>query len=187
MGCNNAASPSRNQYALVSYIPDPLGAFLDTLRIDLVPGCSPHAHVTILPPRPIEGSEEEAGEQLLEAAEGFSGFEVELGDVEVFPVSKVIYIGLRRGEQELREMYRALNRGVVGYREPFPYHPHVTLAQNFPLQDVEHIYETARRKWAAYRRTRIFPVESLDFVKNTFGSCWTDLANISLKKVPVGS
>ena len=40
-------------FALVSYIPDPLGAFLDDLRLKLAPKCKPHAHITILPPRPI--------------------------------------------------------------------------------------------------------------------------------------
>jgi 2'-5' RNA ligase len=186
MGCNNGASQPRNQYALVSYIPGPLGVFLDQLRLDLVPGCSPHAHVTVLPPRPIESSEEQAAEEMFERTDGFSDFEVELGDVEVFPVSKVIYIGLRRGEPELRRMYRTLNRGAVFYREPFPYHPHVTLAQNFPIEEVDRIYEAAREQWAEYRQTRRFSVDSLEFVKNTFGSCWADLAKISLKKVPVG-
>ena len=41
------------QFALVSYLSDPLASFLDRLRLDLDPKCSPHAHVTILPPRPM--------------------------------------------------------------------------------------------------------------------------------------
>ena len=42
-----------NVFALVIYIPDPLGRFLDDLRTELVPGCNPHAHVSVLPPRPL--------------------------------------------------------------------------------------------------------------------------------------
>jgi 2'-5' RNA ligase len=186
MGCSNGVQTSATQFALVSYIPDPLGNFLDRLRLDLVPGCSPHAHVTILPPRPISADESKAADELLENAESFSGFDIELGDVEIFPVSKVIYIGIARGERELREMYRALNRGAVAYKEPFPYHPHVTLAQNFPLEDLDHLASRAAIRWENYRFARTFSVHCLDFVKNLRGNSWTDLANIQLRGVPVG-
>jgi 2'-5' RNA ligase len=186
MGCNNGGESPAQQFALVSYIPDPLGDFLDRLRLELVPGCSPHAHVTVLPPRPICADEGRAAEELAEMAENFSGFDVELGNVEIFPVSKVVYIGIARGERELREMYRAFNRGAVSFHEPFPYHPHVTLAQNFPLESLEMLAETASRRWEEYRHTRCFPVHNLDFVKNTRGNLWIDLASIHLRAVPVG-
>jgi len=186
MGCSNGAKTPANQFALVSYIPDPLGNFLDRLRLDLVPGCSPHAHVTVLPPRPICADEVQAADELMEIAENFSGFDIELGEVEIFPVSKVIFIGIARGERELREMYRALNRGAVAYREPFPYHPHVTLAQNFPLEDLEHLSAQASQQWEQCSHSRSFPVHSLDFVKNIRGAMWVDLANIQLRGVPVG-
>jgi 2'-5' RNA ligase len=182
---NGVAVAPADQFALVSYIPNPLGKFLDGLRLELVPGCSPHAHVTILPPRTISGNERQAAEELLEIAENFSGFDVELGEVEIFPVSKVIYIGIARGERELREIYRAFNRGAVAFREPFPYHPHVTLAQNFPLENLEHLAATAIGRWADYPQRRSFSVNSLDFVKNVRGTCWQDLAHIQLRAVPV--
>jgi len=187
MGCSNGAITSANQFALVSYIPDPLGKFLDRLRLDLVPGCSPHAHVTVLPPRPICASEVQAAGELMEIAENFAGFDIELGHVEIFPVSKVIYIGISRGERELKEMYRALNRGAVSYREPFPYHPHVTLAQNFPLELLDDLTVKARQRWKHCRYSRSFAVHSLDFVKNLHGCGWTDLANIQVKGVPAVS
>jgi 2'-5' RNA ligase len=186
MGCSNGVTTSANQFALVSYIPDPLGNFLDRLRLDLVPGCSPHAHVTVLPPRPICAEEGQAADELMEMAENFSGFDIELGEVEIFPVSKVIFIGIARGERELKEMYKALNRGAVAYREPFPYHPHVTLAQCFPLENLDQLANQATQQWHDYRQSRSFPVHSLDFVKNIQGSRWADLANIQLRGVPVG-
>jgi 2'-5' RNA ligase len=186
MGGSNGVHTLASQFALVSYIPDPLGNFLDRLRLDLVPGCSPHAHVTVLPPRPISAGEAQAADELMEIAENFSGFDIELGDVEIFPVSKVIYIGLKRGEKELREMYRALNRGAVAFREPFPYHPHVTLAQNFPMEALDQLSANAVREWQESHFSRSFPVHSLDFVKNIAGTCWTDLASIQLRGVTVG-
>ena len=42
-----------NVFALVIYIPDPLGLVLDDLRRELVPTYNPHAHVSVLPPRPL--------------------------------------------------------------------------------------------------------------------------------------
>ena len=42
-----------NVFALVIYIPGPLGKFLDDLRRELVPSYNPHAHVSVLPPRPL--------------------------------------------------------------------------------------------------------------------------------------
>ncbi len=168
------------QFALVSYIPDPLGSFLDTLRLELVPNCSPHAHVTVLPPRPIHGCPEDAAEEIERLSHPFSEFEVELGDMEMFPQSRVIYIGLRRGAEELHEMYRSLNRGAVDYCERYPYHPHITIVQNVDPEFVPAMFDKAVKRWAEYTGPRTFPVKSLDFVKNLQGSCWKDLASIEL-------
>jgi hypothetical protein len=44
----------------------------------------------------------------------------------------------------------------------------------------------AGHRWDSYRQSRKFPVNSLDFVKNLQGNCWTDLANIQLRGVTVG-
>lgn len=167
-------------FALVSYIPDPLGSFLDDLRLELVPDCSPHAHITVLPPRPINGCADEAAEELRDLSRRFPGFEVELGDVEMFRQSKVIYVGLRRGELELHRMYRALNQGSVSYCEPYPYHPHITLVQNVEPERVPPMFKIAQQRWAEYRGPRTFQVNVLDFVKNLQGSCWKDLASIHL-------
>ena len=169
------------QFALVSYIPDPLGVFLDDLRLELVPDCSPHAHVTILPPRPIHGCAEDASEQIERLSRRFANFEAELGDVEMFPQSKVVYIGLRRGEEEMRGLYEAFNRGAVDFREPYPYHPHVTIVQNVDPDLVPRMFEIAKERWAQYTGPRSFPVHTLDFVKNLQGSCWKDLASIELR------
>src|SRR5437588_9041381 len=94
-----------NAFALVTYLPDPLGKFLDDLRRELVPGCIPHAHVTILPPRPLSGTPEAAIETLRTRLADFSPFEVELGEIVVFPVSDVVYLSLKRGRKELLQMH----------------------------------------------------------------------------------
>src|SRR5271167_3975159 len=93
-----------NSFALVSYIPEPLAGFLDKLRQELVPNCFLRAHATILPPRPICSSPEAAWKTVRTLAPPFPPCEVELTQVEVFPVSDVIYIEIGRGREELRNM-----------------------------------------------------------------------------------
>src|ERR1700756_1891253 len=94
-----------NVYALVIYIPGPLGAFLDDLRRELVPGCNPHAHVSLLPPRPLAVDWQVASTQVQHVMEGWKPFDIELADIEIFPVTDVIYIGVGAGAEGLQRMH----------------------------------------------------------------------------------
>jgi 2'-5' RNA ligase len=186
MGCSQNGYVRINQYALVSYIPDPLGHVLDDLRLKLVPECRPHAHVTVLPPRPITAPVGVAENELREAAAQFQPFEVKLGNVELFAASEVIYIEVERGGVELRQMYRELNRGAVRFKEPYEFHPHITLAQNLPHERVQEIFSKAQKRWNEWDGKKSFPVEELSFVQNTAENVWIDLAHLRLDPQPVG-
>src|SRR5262245_60762585 len=109
-----AGTEKVNQFALVIYFPDPLARFWDELRLELIAGCRPRAHVTVLPPRPladVEAALQLAGVLIPE----FPPFEIVAGDVEVFPQTNVIYIGIRRGGEELVAMHGAMNTGPLAY------------------------------------------------------------------------
>ena len=121
-----------NQFALVIYIPDPLGRFLDDLRRELAPDCIPHAHVSVLPPRPISRPWQQVCEEARARAEEFAPFVVEAGDVNVFKATEVVYLELTRGGEELRRMHAVLSRGTLEFEEPYEYHPHITLGQELP-------------------------------------------------------
>jgi 2'-5' RNA ligase len=168
------------QFALVSYIPDPLARFLDDLRIELTPDCKPRAHVTILPPRPLAGELKEAVGQIARDTKGMSPFRVRLGEIEIFDKSQVVYLGIAEGVTELREFYHALNHSALEYKEPFPYHPHITIAQNICADDAAPLAAIARERWADYRGPRDFVVSSLSFVQHVAPSIWTDVAAVSL-------
>ncbi len=168
-------------FALVSYIPDPLARFLDDLRLELTPGCSPRAHVTILPPRPLHSDLKETIRQIVEGSRNIPPFRVETGEIQVFKESHVVYLGIAKGVSELREFYRLLNRGPLEYLENFPYHPHITIAQNIPPDQAPRLAAAAREKWAAYCGPRGFVVSSLSFVQHVAPGIWTDVAT-----VPVG-
>lgn len=183
--CRVPAGERLNVFALVIYIPGRLGQFLDDLRRELVPSYNPHAHVSVLPPRPLSVEWEDASDQARALIECAPPFGVELTDIEIFPVTNVIYLEIGRGARELREMHRAMNRGPLAFEEPFPYHPHITLSQDVPLETVAGIHETARRRWKEYRGPRSFPADHAVFVQNTLNNCWIDLAEYRFGAIPV--
>jgi 2'-5' RNA ligase len=184
MPCESGGGDVTNSFALVAYIPDPLRKFLDDLRQELVPGCLPRAHVTILPPRPLSGPPSAAIEMVRARIPDFSSFEVELGEVAVFDASDVVYIEIKEGRDELLQMHRALNTGPLKFDAQYPYHPHITLAQDLTHEQAAELAEIARRRWSEYRYSRVFPVESLVFVQNTSRNRWTDLAYFQLDPAP---
>jgi 2'-5' RNA ligase superfamily len=190
MGFDPNGAGRLDSFALVTYIPDPLGDFLDRLRLELIPGCAPHAHVTLLPPRPLRASQHDAWEQVCDAAQHVPGFDLEAGRLSVFPVTNVVYLEIGLGRETLVYLHNQLNKTAFAYDEPFSYHPHITLAQEIPVDLVTDVTELARRRWAEYRQTRRFPVRTLTFVQNTSCDGWLDLAGCALQtpvSTPTGS
>ena len=173
-----------NSFALVTYIPHPLGDFLDGLRKELVPECSLRSHVSILPPRPLLQSNQAAQDQIETECTKTPRFRIEAGDIQVFPVTNVIYIAVVKGGEELRGMHDALNKTNLAFDEPYIYHPHITLAQQLPLDLVKEGSELARRRWAECPHQRWFEVEAITFVQNTTVNRWVDLLAIKMEPPP---
>jgi 2'-5' RNA ligase len=169
-----------NSFALVSYIPEPLSDFLDRLREELVPNCFLRAHVTILPPRPICSSPEAAWETVRTLAPRFAPFDVEMTEVEVFPVSDVIHIGIGRGRDDLERLHAELNVDGLKFAEPYPYHPHITLAQDLKGDEVDELARVARTRWAESNVPKTFRVDKMFFVQNTRRKQWLDLGESAL-------
>jgi hypothetical protein len=172
-------------FAVVIYIPDPLGRFLNGLRRELVPGCSTRAHVSILPPRLLAADWRIACEQAHVLAEAWAPFDIEASSIQVFSNTNVVYLQIGAGACDLRRMHDAMNTGPLEFREPFSYHPHITLAQDIPRDSVPAIRDLAARRWEKFRSGRGFRAERLVFVRNTFAACWKDLAEFSLGAVAV--
>lgn len=174
-----------NVFALVIYIPDPLGRFLDDLRRELVPDSDPHAHVSVLPPRPLSVPWQTASEDARFIIDRWQPFDVELTAIQVFPVTHVVYLEVGAGEPELRDMYEAMNLTSLAFQEPFPYHPHVTVAQEIPQAGVPAAHEIAERRWREYQGPRHFRAERAVFVQNTIDNRWIDLADYSFGALAV--
>jgi 2'-5' RNA ligase len=171
-----------NSFALVGYIDDRLGDFLNRLRQELKPGCLAAAHVTVLPPRSLS-VDTDAGERELSAGlERFSPFPVEITGVHIFSVTDVIYLEIGLGRAQLTELHQTLNTKQFAFHEPHEYHPHVTLAQGVELADIPALYEQAKRRWKEESPTHRFMLERLTFVQNTVENNWVDLAEFDLRK-----
>jgi 2'-5' RNA ligase len=176
-----------SHFALVAYIPDPLGRFLDDLRVELTPDCKPRAHVTILPPRPIYNDLSDTIRQMADELRVGAPFRIELGEIEIFEASQVVYLGLARGASELRRLYSTLNCGCLKYNENFPYHPHITIGQNIPPGDAPRLALIAKERWRQYQGPRAFNVSVLSFVQHVAPWIWADVAALPLGvEVPVG-
>jgi len=182
-GANPVPHPI-NSYALVTYIPKPLGVFLDWIRRDLEPkSLAPRSHLTLLPPRPLTaGSTVDKARSQLEHDLRFTRpLAVELGKIAVFPKTNVVYVTVEAGFGSLHDIYRFLNRGVLDYKEQYPYHPHVTLAQGLTEGEAEVIARAATMRWKVFRGPNGIPVQSLIFVQNNSVNRWKDLARYRLR------
>jgi 2'-5' RNA ligase len=172
-----------NVFALVIYIPGPLGKFLDDLRRELVPHYNPHAHVSVLPPRPLSIAWQQASDNARMVLEACPAFDVELAEVHTFPITDVIYLEVGAGASELRRLHRIMSAGPLSFDEPFPYYPHVTLAQEIPHDCVREVEAVAHRRWQEFRGERRFRVERAVFVQSTVKDHWLDLAEYELGAV----
>ncbi len=169
-----------NSFALVSYIPEPMSGFLNRLRQELVPNCFLRAHITVLPPRPASASWDVALSEIREAARSYRPFEVTVSGVEIFPSSEVIFISVGKGADEMRRMHDAMDAGAVRFKERFPYHPHITLAQELKCDELDELVRVARSRWAQFTFKRTFRVETLTFVQATRYKTWVDLGECPL-------
>lgn len=176
-----------NQYGLVVYIAGPLGDFLYDLREEIVPECRLRTHISILPPRPLEGTQEEAIAMLNARTVRHHSFTATMGNVEMFDSSHVIYIALAKGASHMKAMYRDLNRGPLSFDEYYPYHPHVTLAQSLPEEKLTWALDLCHARWNEWKGTRSFEVDRLTFVQNTTDCGWLDLSESKLELAAVQS
>ena len=172
-GCNGARVRI-NSFALVAYLPEPLAGFLDELRCELAPDCRAKAHVTVLGPRPLTCRPEVAVAEILAWAQDFEPFRLDLTTVEIFPVSNVIYLAVGQGSRDMERMHAAENQGHLAFEEPFPYHPHVTLAQELSVKESHEAARFAADRWRTFEHSRSVVVDHLTFVQNTLGNRWQD-------------
>jgi len=170
------------RYSLVAYVRSPVGEFVENLRRELHPGL-PHlaAHLTLLPPRFLNGSEASAVEMLERICGQSEAFEVNLGEVETFcPNTPTVFIKVSQGASRMRELHDLLNTQVLECHEEWPYTPHLTIVKMGGQEPAQEAYETARARWAQYGGNRRILLERLTFVREQELNRWVDLAAVQL-------
>jgi 2'-5' RNA ligase len=117
--------------------------------------------------------------------DSWTPFDIELTNIETFPVTDVVYLELGAGASDLRRMHTAMNRNLLDFVEPFEYHPHLTLAQEIAHENVSQVRDLAARRWREYSGPRRFRAERAVLVQNTLNHHWIDLVEYALGAVAV--
>jgi 2'-5' RNA ligase len=174
-------------YAIVVYLHGPLACFVNTLRCTLDPQhFSKAPHVTVLPPRPLIISEGAALEEARCRLADWYPFEVETVGVDTFlPQNGVVHLQLGWGADPLRVLHDTLNQGHLRYGEPFPYVPHITIAQDLDEPRTQELLERVRQEFHRYDGPRRFQVENCTFVRQSPAGHWIDLAELQIGRAPV--
>ena len=179
------------RYALVAYLNNPAGGFVENLRRELHPDL-PHlaAHLTILPPRPLQGSEDSALQVLERICGKEEPFEVTLGDVGTFiPVTPTVYIRVDAAAARMSELHSKLNTEALAYKEEWPYIPHLTIVKMTAEPPAQKAFQMARDRWCHYSGSRRILLERLTFVREDIRdgtlNCWVDLASVDLGRTLV--
>ena len=171
--------------SVVAYLPGPLGEFVNGLRARLNPRFARWlSHITILPPRPLCPNADEVVSEMQEKCQLVEPFEARLSEVQTFwPVKGVVYLSVSLGSDRLVELHQLLNCGPLGGVEPFPYVPHITLAQELDEAETRVVLHEASQAWDCYAGPPTFRVESLSLVRQREDQSWVDLAPVALGSV----
>jgi len=175
------------RYALVAYLKNPAGTFVESLRRELHPDL-PHlaAHLTMLPPRALQGTESAALQVLERICDAEEPFEVTLGDVETFiPITPTVYIRVEAGAARMSELHSKLNTEALAFKEEWPYIPHLTIVKMTAEPPAQTAFQLARDRWAHYAGARRILVERLTFVREVALNQWVDLAPVRLGRTLV--
>ncbi len=171
------------QYAIVAYVQNPVAEFVEHLRRELYPqhGHLP-AHLTVLPPRTLRGTEAASRETMENICATVEPFEISLGDVEAFfPATPTVFIRVDYGAYRMRELHDRLNTAELWAAEQWPYMPHLTIVKMADLEDAVATLQRARQRWSHYHGPRRLLVDRLTFVRESREQLqWIDLAPIPL-------
>ena len=170
------------RYGLVAYVKTPVGEFVERLRQEMHPEL-PHlaAHLSLLPPRCLQGSESSALETMEEICSRVEPFEVTLGEVETFiPVTATVFVRVANGAQRMRDLHAQLNTKALAFEEQWLYLPHLTIVKMSNEEQAQKAYHAARKRWSKFTGTRCITMKDLTFVREVDQNRWIDIAPVLL-------
>ncbi len=100
-------------------------------------------HVTLLPPTPVPAEAlADVEKHLTEVALAHQPFMMHLAGTGTFrPISPVVFIQVANGLSACELLERDIRCGPLARALDFPYHPHVTVAQQIPDAGLDEAYE----------------------------------------------
>lgn len=100
-------------------------------------------HVTLLPPTAAEPSDlPDIEKHLADVAQHARPFTMHLAGTGTFrPTTPVVFVQVARGVGDCEELEAAIRRGPLERDLDFPYHPHVTVAQEIGTDALDSAYE----------------------------------------------
>ena len=127
-------------------IPEPWGSALTRRRAEAGDPQAAYtpAHVTLLGPTEVAGDALPAVEKHLEAvASAQEPFAIHLRGTGTFrPVTEVVFVTLAKGISECELLAEAIRSADgLSQEKRFPYHPHVTVAQDVPPETLDAVFE----------------------------------------------
>ena len=125
-------------------IPEPWGSGIQRLRIGYgeTRAADIPTHITLLPPTPLPADELPGlRAHLTTVAATHAAFQVVLRGTGTFqPVSDVVFIQVAMGVSSCERLERAVRSGPVERELAFPYHPHVTLVHDQPVDVLDRAF-----------------------------------------------
>lgn len=100
-------------------------------------------HVTLLPPTPVPAARlDDVEKHLGEAAGAHEPFVMHLAGTGTFrPTSQVVYIQVATGVSDCELLEHEIRSGPLARELEFPYHPHVTVAQDISDEGLDDAYD----------------------------------------------
>lgn len=100
-------------------------------------------HITLVPPVEVDDADVPVvDDHLAEVAAATRGFHVHLRGTGTFrPVSPVVFVALAEGISGCEQLAAAVRTGPLAAELRFPYHPHVTVAQEVPDEQLDRAFE----------------------------------------------
>ena len=149
--------PGQVYAGVVIELPEPVGRELQDWRASFGDPASyaVPAHITLMI-APRSESWEDVVERVRVVAREWEPFRVEINGTGTFrPVSPVVYLRIREGEEQCRALHEALHEERLVSASPFEFHPHVTIAQAVREEDLNRAQDMLRTYRAGFLVDRI--------------------------------
>lgn len=110
-------------------------------------------HITLLPPTEVDSAVlPTIEEHLRQLAMTKQSFEIRLrGSATFLPVSPVVFVPLVQGIGECEQLEADVRTGPLARELRFPYHPHVTVAHDLPLDALGRAFMLLQHYEAVFR------------------------------------